>query len=38
MSARSAKKPRPRPVFDEEFAKKARQAAREAQERRGKGR
>jgi hypothetical protein len=38
MSARSAKKPRAKLVYDELVAKTARQAAREAQERKAKGR
>jgi hypothetical protein len=39
MAAGGASKPRPRPpVYDEEFAKRARNATREAVERKGKGR
>jgi hypothetical protein len=34
----SGRKPRPQPVYYEEFAKKARDAMREALERKGKGR
>lgn len=34
----SASKTRPQPVYDEVFAKKARNATREAIERKGKGR